>query len=144
VPPTDRRRLAGPRELLLGVLADGLKHPEARLLAGTDGALDQAAVDQYPEPLEHVASRQVSAAADGLGRFQRPATGEDGQAPEQRLLTRAEQVVAPGERLAQRLLALRQVGRPAGQQRESPVQSPQQGPRRQQPRPRRRQLDGQR
>ena len=55
---------------------------------------------------------------DRLRGLQREAADEDGQAPEERLLLRGEQVVAPGDRVAQGALAGRGVARPAGQQRQ--------------------------
>ena len=47
--------------------------------------------------------------ADGLHRFQAAAAGEDGEATEQSLLASPEEIVAPGYRVAQRLLPLGQV-----------------------------------
>ena len=59
------------------------------------------------------------AAADGLGRGERAAAGEDGEAREERLLVGAEQVVAPVDRRAERLLAGGQVARAAGEEVEA-------------------------
>ena len=60
---------------------------------------------------------RLRGSADGLGRLERAAAREHGQAREQPPLLGVEQVVAPVDRAAQRPLALRQVAparRPAG------------------------------
>ena len=56
-------------------------------------------------PVEHVPAGAPAGGAHGLGGVQVAAPGEDRQAAEQGLLRRREQVVAPVERRAQRLLA---------------------------------------
>ena len=56
--------------------------------------------------------------ADRGGGREREAADEDGQAVEERLLVRVEQVVAPGDGVAHRLQAGRLIARPAGQQRQ--------------------------
>ena len=77
---------------------------------------EQALVDERAERVE-------LGFADLLGGLERAAAGEDGQAGEELLLGLVEQVVAPGDRRPQRLLALRGVARAAGQQRQ-PVLEP--------------------
>ena len=62
--------------------------------------------------------RRPSSAAGpqhGLGRLEVAAADEHRQAVEEPALAVVEQVVAPGDRAAQRLLARRQVARPGGQ-----------------------------
>jgi hypothetical protein len=124
--------------LLQRVLADRLQHPESRLflrlLHRHKGLLHQAAVEFQDLPGNRSVPR-----ADRLGRLKRPAAGEDGQPPEEGLLARAEQVVAPGERVAHGALAAGQVARPINQQRQRAVQAGQQRRGWQELRPRRRQ-----
>ena len=70
--------------------------------------------------LEDVRARASPAASQRrLGRLQREAADEDGQAAEEGLLGGGEQVVAPGDRVAHRPQAGRQVARAAGQQRQA-------------------------
>jgi hypothetical protein len=68
-----------------------------------------------------------------LGGVQCPAAAEDGQLAEQGLLGAAEEIVAPGDRVAQRPLAGRQVAPAADQQRQPPLQAGQHRLGRQQP-----------
>ena len=116
-------------ELLQGELADRLQHPEARLPLSTLGLANEALVDERGERGKNV--EPVAGCISGLGRLQRPAAGEDRQPAKQRLLAGREQVVAPGDGVAQRLLARGQVAGAAGQQRQAPVQPRQQRRRRQ-------------
>src|SRR5262245_13735273 len=91
-------------EPLVRVLADDLEHREAIATAS-----HEALVDERAEILE----RRV---ADRFRGSECPASGEDAEPREQLLGARLEQVVAPVERHAQRLLMLRRVAAPAGQQ----------------------------
>ena len=121
------------------VRADRLQHREARLAVGLFLLAEQAVVDQRREPGE-----DVLAAADGLGGVERAAAGEDGEAREERLLVRAEQVVAPVDRRAERLLAGGQVARAAGEEVEALLEPREQRLRREQLRARGRELDRER
>src|SRR5262245_7042178 len=67
--------------------------------------------------------------------LQAKASREDPQAPEHHLLSSIEQVVAPGDGVPQGLLALREVPRTAHEEPEPPVQTRQDGVRRQEPDP---------
>jgi hypothetical protein len=80
--------------------------------------------------------------ADGFGRGQAERPREYAQAGEQCLLGGGQQAEAPVQGVAQGLLPLRQVTRPAGQQAEPLAEPRRQGLRRQQPEPGRGQLDG--
>src|SRR3712207_8741133 len=60
----------------------------------------------------------IGATTDHLRRLQRPAPGEDGQAAKEGLLGRREQVVAPGDGVAHRALASREVATAPGQRSE--------------------------
>ena len=64
--------------------------------------------------------------AHPLSRLQRAAAHKHPQPPEQRLFVFVQQVVAPVDRVAQGLLARRQVARAAGQHLEPVAQSRQQ------------------
>ena len=135
--------LAGRLELLERVLADRLEHPEARLAVGVFAQpQQQALLDQRVEVFEHV-GRAVGVADRGRG-LEPQAADEHAQAPEQRLLPLEQQVVAPGDRVAQRPLALVGVLRAAGQQGQPLVEPAQERLRRERPHARRRQLDRER
>ena len=83
--------------------------------------------------------------ADRLGRLERRSRPtKTASARNSALLGCVEQVVAPGDRVAQRLLPRRQVARAAGQQRQALLQARQQRLRGEQLDPRRGQLDRQR
>ena len=111
---------------LPSVLAERLEHDEARVAVVGHALDEQAVVDERGDAVEDVDAEVLAGVADGLGRLERAAAGEDREAPEQRLLGRRQQVVAPVDRAAQRLLALRQVARAAGQQLEPPFDARQQ------------------
>jgi hypothetical protein len=79
-----------------------------------------------------------------LRRSQGAAAGEDGEASEQRLLTDVEEVVAPRDRVAQRLLPFWQVPRSCPEQPQPAIQPVEQRLRGEQFDPSGRQLDCQR
>ena len=138
--------LAARRQLLQRELADRLQHPEARLAVRRLALPQQALVDQRREPVEHVERRVVPARRrpprppPACSRRRRRPGG--GTAPAR---AGVEQVVAPGDRVAQRPLARRRVARArrsaAAARRSSRASSAAGG---EQPDPRRRQLDRQR
>ena len=143
MPPAGALELAGRVELLERVLADRLEHPEARLAVGVLAQpQQQALLDERVEVFEGVA--RAVRVADGRGRLEPEAADEDGQAPEQRLLPLEQQVVAPGDRVAQRPLALVGVLGAAGQQGQPLVEPAQERLRRERAHPRRGQLDRER
>ena len=67
-------------------------------------------------PVRTSSPRSLPGVADRLRRFERAASREDGETPEQPLLGFVEEIVAPIDRPAQRLLAGRQIPRAPGQQ----------------------------
>ena len=89
----ERIGLAGLVQPFARVLADRLEHPVALVREAEQALLD--------ERLQRV---EVGA-ADLLGRLERAAAGEDGEARGRALLLLGEQVVAPVDRRPQRLLA---------------------------------------
>ena len=78
--------------------------------------LQQAVVGERGDPVERIR------AADQLGRLEREAAGEDAEPREQPLRLGVEQLVAPADRAAQRLLARRRVARTGGQQVQPPLE----------------------
>jgi hypothetical protein len=118
VPAADIVLVATGGQPLQRKLADRLQHGVARRRPVL-GAPHQALVDQHGQSVQDVAV----AVDHGLGGVQRPAAGEHPEPPEERLLCLAEEVVAPGDRIAQRPLAGGQVARAAGQ-RQPPIAQP--------------------
>ena len=109
--------LAAGRQHLGGVLADRVEHHVALLVRAILDA-EQALVDERRDTVEDVDADLARRAADAFGHIQLAAADEHGQAVEQPAGAGFEQVVAPRDRPAQRLLALRQVPRARREQRE--------------------------
>ncbi len=139
VPAPDLLRLAAGFEALEGVGADRLQHREARLAVGLFLLAEHVVVDQRRE-----AGQETLVTADGLGGGERAAAGEDGEAREECLLVRAEQVVAPVDRRAERLLARGHVPWAAGEEVEALLEPGEQRLRREQLGARGRELDRER
>ena len=86
------------------VLADGLEQMISRgAVAGLHD--DERLVDERGDAVEDVFGLERIADADGLGRLEREAPGEDGESAKQRLLATLEQSVTPVHRAAKRSLA---------------------------------------
>ena len=94
--------------------------------------------------VDDLAARDRAAGAHVLGRLQREAAGEDGQAPEEHALLAGEQVVAPLDRGAQRLLARARGAAAGGEHVEAVAQPRRDLVERERRHARRGQLDGQR
>ena len=109
--------LAAGRQHLGGVLADRVEHHVALLVRALFDA-KQALVDERRDTVEDVDADLARRAADAVGHIQLAAADEHGQPVEQPAGAGFEQVVAPRDRPAQRLLALRQVPRARREQRE--------------------------
>ena len=124
------RRLVEPLER---ILADRVEHAEAAAAPPPN----QALLDERLEDVE-------LGVAYGLRRVERKAAGEHRQPPEELLLVRLEQLVAPLDRRAQRALARRGVARGAGEERQAPVEPGEQLLRIEQREARRRELDRER
>ena len=128
----DRRLLAARRQPLQPELAHRLQHREARLAAGAVVRRRSRLLStSEATPVEDGDRRGRLGRRDRLGRLQREAAGEDGQAAEERLLLRRQQVVAPGDRVAHRPLPGGRSRAAAGQQRQPLAQPGQQRRRRQ-------------
>ncbi len=140
VPPARLVAVARGREPLERVFAHDLEHREARLAGGGLALPHEALVDECAEPFE---DRGVTV-ADGLGRGERPAAGEDAEPFEKLLRVGIEQVVAPVERHAQRLLMPWRITPAARQQLQPVSESRQQRRRREELRPRSGELDRER
>src|SRR4029450_11728333 len=117
---------------LARILADRLPHLEPRGVA-----LEEAVVKQRRDPVE----RGVAHRDRGL---EREAAAEDGQLRKECLLVGPEEVVAPGDRLAERAVPLREVPSAAAEQVEALVEQGEHRVRRQELRARRCELYGER
>src|SRR5947209_17633170 len=113
------------RENLQPILADRLQHQEAWFLAFLLGLLQQAFVDKRSNALQYLPcfTTVFTCSADCLYCLQSITTNEDGEPPEESLLRGIEQVIAPCNRVAQRLLPCRYVTRGACQHRQPLIQS---------------------
>jgi hypothetical protein len=145
----EERGVGIPRHLLLaalgqplgGELAHRLQDPEPRLTRRAVLRPEQAVLAQ---PLHQPHGVQPAARVDhGLDRFQRESAREGRQPPEHGLFVGVEQVMAPGDGVAQGALPGRGVPRASRQERQAVFQPRQERFRRKQADPRRRQLDGQ-
>ena len=104
VPPPHGVFLAGLGEALERVLAHRLEqHEPADARDGADGA-HEVALDERLQDVDGSGTVELFGRADAQRRFQREAAGEHRQAPEQDALGGGEQLVAPVERGAQRLV----------------------------------------
>ena len=129
-------------ELFSAELADRLQHAEARLAVAAARPLRArllATSDETPSSTSVPSRPSTPQTASAASRVQPPTKTR--QPTEQGLLARLEQVVAPGDGVAQRLLAGRQVARATGQQRQALLQPREHRLRRQDSHAGRRQLD---
>ncbi len=97
VPPAELACETGSLEPFDGVLANRLEHPVAPIVRSPDETAVAEPRQRFALPADDL---------DGVGR---EAARERAEAREQRLLDRAQQVVAPADRRAQRSLPLRDV-----------------------------------
>ena len=118
VPGTHHEFLTARCQLFQPIFAHRLQHSEAALAPRTILRPQQTHVRKLGNTVEN-----PETLAHGLGRLQREAADEDGQAPKQDLLVCRQQIVAPGNGVAHRPLARRHIPRPAGEQRQPLLQS---------------------
>ena len=141
----DPVRFRQPVQALGRELADRLQHRVARRRPpGTAHLPQHAQADQLLQAVEHRQARVHRGAAARFADIQAGASGEHRAGREQPPGPRRQQVMAPGDRSPQRLLPVRKVTAAAGQQAQRMLKPGRDRLRRQQPDPRRRQLDGQR
>jgi hypothetical protein len=115
VPSANLLLLTALLQFLQRVLADGLEHPVARVIAIRARLHpDERLFHQPPKQPENILDADYPARADGLRALQREAAGKDGQALEQDLLLLGEQVVAPVQGRVHGPLPLGQVPCPSG------------------------------
>ncbi len=93
-------------QLLAGILSNGFEQDEARLIAVVV-LCEQAFVDQRGDPVEDLVLLQPIARADCLDRFQSRTAGKHAQPAKEVLLAEGQQIIAPGNCPAQRLLPCR-------------------------------------
>src|ERR687885_644169 len=105
--PPDGRRFPTGLQAFQRVCTDGIEHIEARLVADPCLLIDERLVDQRLEAIQEIDPEIAIAGTDRGGSGERPAAGKDGQAYEQTLFRHREQVVAPVDGCADRLLARR-------------------------------------
>ena len=134
-------RLARFIEPVLGILADRLERPVA---AGLGLQADERFLDQRGQEFQHVCDVEPRSGADSFGPLQRPAAGKHGESPEQRALYQVQQIVAPVDQRAQRLLARRCCSAALRQQPEAIVEPFGNRLHRQRAQPRGGELDGER
>ena len=103
------------------VLADRLQHPEAWLAGGHRLRPQQVVVQQRLDAGDDV---ELEVAGNRLRAVEGEAPDEDAEAREERLLLRAEEVVAPFDRGAQRPVPLGQAGAGLGLQELEPPFEP--------------------
>jgi len=98
------RGISRGKKPFLAELPEGLEEPISRR---TLGVLRQrhGSGDQRLNCLLHFQDTEILTARDGLGRIEREPTGEYAQPIEDALLLWLEQIVRPGDRLVQRLMA---------------------------------------
>ncbi len=84
---------------------------------------EQALLGQRRQPGDDAQASVVGRRADRLGRLQVEAADEDAQPREQPPLGWSQQVIAPGQRRPQRLLAGRQIA-PTGRQHRQSLREP--------------------
>ena len=139
-----RRGLSMLEQPLPAVLPERLEHDEAQFAVLGHSLCEEAVVHERGDAVQDVDAQVLAGVADGLRRLERAPSGEDRQAAKELLLGRGQQVVAPLDRLAQRLLTFRQVACATSQQLERPFDAGQQFARRQDLDPGCGQLDRQR
>jgi hypothetical protein len=133
-------RLGTFRQLLVRELAHRLQHAVARRISAAIEH-DQMLVDEGEDSAQHI---EVAANCHNrLGIIETPPTDEHAQAPEKDAVSVGEQVVTPGDGIAQRALPLRRVPGARSEKWQATIQAAQELFRWQRFDPRRRQFQGQ-
>src|SRR6266702_112889 len=131
------------RENLQPILADRLQHHQAWLLAFLLGLLQQALVDKRSHCIQDWLHLIAKRAAHRLNGLERATTGKDREPPEKPLLLGIEEMVAPGNGIAEGLLPRGPIAFPTRQYSQPLAQTCEERLRWQQFDARCRQLDGQ-
>ena len=131
-------------QLLQAEFAHRLEQLKTWLPLRSRDPLDERVVHQGDDRFQRLGFGQAQLPAERLGRGQGASTGEDRQPAEQPLLRRRQQVVAPGDGVAHRLLPLGKVAIAAGQQGQPAIEPVEQRADRKHAQAGRRQLDRQR
>jgi hypothetical protein len=132
-----RVRVVASLELLARVIPNRLEHEEARLSVGSRLGAEETVLEQRLDAVEVGSAHRVR-------RIEAESAGEDAQPREQAPVLFVQQIEAPVERCAQRLLALGTVARAAAQKFEPPAEPRKERLRRQELHPRRGELDRER
>jgi hypothetical protein len=101
------------RQPVAGELSNRFEHGEAERAVWLLHRLDQMVIYQRRHSVENVEAQIV--AFDGFRCFESPPTGQDSEAAKKRLLDRAQQVIAPRDRVTQSTLPNRGVMISGGQ-----------------------------
>ena len=147
VPGGDVSPLSGLREPLERVLADRLQHAHARdrwPSSSTASRLCLASDSTSVEQVDGDNPARILVGADRLDGVEGGAAAKDAESGKKRLLRRFEEVVAPVDRGAERLLPCGEIARSAGEEGQARLQPCQELRGRQEPGARGGQLDGQR
>ena len=115
--------LAALDEAIEGVLLDRLEHREARTPDRTLAPPQETRVRKRRQPLDHPCA-VLSFRRDRLGGVEGAAPRKDGETREQNLVGGIEELVAPVDGPAQRLVARGKIAPAAGQQLQSVLEPP--------------------
>jgi hypothetical protein len=139
-----RCKLACLEKLLLSEFSDRFEQEQARERIRRPGLPRKPVLDEGSHGFQRFEWVQIERLPERLRRFEGKSTVEDRHPAKDALLGGAQQIVAPSDGLAHRLLPWGAVAVAAGQQGERAVQPLEQGGHRQDPQAGRRQLDGER
>ena len=115
------------RQFFQGVLANSFQHREAGFSIRRRSLQHQAFIEHRSHTVEQVQIEIAPGVANRFDALQIAAANEDRETPEEFLLGGIQQLVAPIHGCTERLLALREVARPAGQQLQPAGEPGQQG-----------------
>jgi hypothetical protein len=111
------------RQLIPAKFADGFQHPIPRRTRRLHVYKDERMLHQPGQEIKRLAFEGGHSRTDCFSRCRIPTTHKDRQAPEEFLFLWSKNLVAPIDRLADRALALGEVARPTGQQRERLIEA---------------------